>query len=264
MTVRKFWMPGPTAPHPLGSLIARNFFGTAVARPGDPLGDVNLHYGILHGGAELYDRCIEQGVHFVHVDHGFWDRNRDLGKFQGSFRFSLNSQAQQFRTPGLRDRARLALLEKNGVVNLGFEILHPGFGNRKTILYQPPSPYMRAYYRLPENFDAEWIERLKNAYPDGEIKHLHKGGAELEKALDECAIYVSFNSAAGIRALERGIPALMTWGSSCWPNLGHDSARHFLEARDDLFACLAGRCFSAHEIADGTAFFHMAANGEIP
>jgi hypothetical protein len=263
MTVRKFWMPGPTAPHPLGSLIARNFFGTSVARPGDHLGDVNLHYGILHGGADLYDRCIEQRVHFVHVDHGFWDRNKDLGKFQGSFRFSLDSQAQRFRKPGLRDRARLALLVKNGLVNLGSEILHPAFADRKTILYQPPSPYMRAYYGLPESFDAEWLEPLRKSFPDGEVKTFHKGGAELEKALGECAIYVSFNSAAGIRALERGIPAIMTAPETCWPHRGHDSALEFLEDRTELFACLAGRCFSAEEIADGTAFFHMAANGEI-
>ena len=261
---RCFWVPGPTAPHRMGLILAQNFFGTQLGSATEGLGDVNLHYGILHGGAELYERCRQAGVDFVHVDHGFWNRNTDLNKAQGSFRFSLNSQAQKFKEPKSADWSRLMQAGKDGFVTLGQELMHPGFENRRVVYYQPPSPFMRAYYNLPVTFDDHWTRKLYSLYPDFVLKVWDKGGGDLEKALHDCCLFASFNSAAGIRALDRGIPAIMTAPETCWEHDPKESRVDFIGRRNLLFASLAGRCFSIEEMKNGTAIFHMLANGEIP
>jgi hypothetical protein len=248
----------------MGLILAQNFFGTTLGSPTQGLGDVNLHYGILHGGAELYERCRKADVDFVHVDHGFWNRNTDLNKAQGSFRFSLNSQAQLYKEPKAADWSRMVQAHKDGHITLGREVLHPSFENRRIFYYQPPSPFMRAYYKLPDDFDAERVKILMADFPEYEIRLWEKGSGDLDRALNDCACFVSFNSAAGIRALDRGIPAIMTAPETFWTNDKLESRLDFIGRRDRLFASLAGRCFDISEMKDGTAIFHMLANGEIP
>jgi hypothetical protein len=253
---RIFW--GPVgAPHNLGTNLARNFFGT-VYLPNDgnrPTGDVNLHYGILYGGKELHERCRAEKTHFIHVDHGFWGRTDDLNSTEkGHFRFSLNSQANVLRVPPTgADHVRLKMFEKAGLVDL-----QPRKKGGKWVVYQSPSQYMRDYWKLPEDFDETCMRALRRKHT---FVRVHEKGEPLD--LKDVKLFASFNSAAGIRALELGIDAMMTWHTNVWPFEDLSDAE-FERLRRAMFAYMSGRTFSFAEIKNGTAFFHMTRNGELP
>lgn len=256
MIQRVFWGP-IAAPHPLGTNIARAFYGTFYM-PNDgrrELADVNLHYGILHGGKELHDRCKAKKAHFVHVDHGFWGRTKDLNSDQdGFFRFSLDSQANILRRPpSEQDRDRLKLFENSGLLSL-----RPRQKGGKWVVYQQPSQFMRDYWGLKPDFDGVVLSALRRKHT---FVRLHNKGSKLD--FTDVKLFVSFNSAAGIRALELGVDAMMSWPVTVWP-FEDLSDRDFEDRRREMFAYMAGRTFSFPEMRDGTAFFHMARNGEIP
>lgn len=259
--VRLFHVPGPEAPHPLGRNIAHSFFGTAVARFG-MIGDVNLHYGILYGGQELHERCKREGKTFVHVDHGFFWRTNDLFSKKGYFRFAKNSQASRHGSPTPRDKLRFESLVKANIIKM-FPLSQPPGGRGKFVLYQPPSAHMRAYWKLPADFDEVQLSSLRNEYPDLPVKIYGKGSGILGEALVDCELFVSFNSAAGFFALEMGVMTESTAPVSWWPHKGLDRA-DFEEARRTAFAYAAGRTFNFEEMASGEAFYHMLSNGEIP
>lgn len=259
-----FWIPD-NAPHPLGENLARAFCAEGRAELGfladkkAPLGDVNLCYGILYGGAELHARCRAEKKDFVHVDHAFWGRTDDLfSKFKGHFRFSLNSQANIVHGLLTRDDYdRFRAFQTQGLLEL-----QP---RRRggAIYYQPPSTHMVNYWRLKPDFNDVCIMALRRKYPETPVKVFLKG-EKLSKIWDDCDTFVSFNSAAGFRALEVGRDAMMSWPINVWPHERGLPDELWDSRRRIAFAWMSGRTFSFDEIGNGEAMFTMARNGEIP
>jgi len=257
-----FWYPD-SAPHDLGENLARAF---GDAKPlselaKGALGDVNLCYGILRGGEELHRLCRLMNKDFIHVDHGFWGRTGNLNSVkEGYFRFSLNSQVQrQVRAPTPKDFVRAELLVARGLFNLQ---ARRGWRETDTILYQPPSSYMAAYYGLPGDFDAKQIAKLNADFPNAPVRQILKG----ERGVgSEVGMFVSFNSAAGLHALELGLEVRNTWVDSLWSNgmaaLPDEDWKH---SRSVLFCYLAGRTFDFIELRTGLAYEHMLDNQTIP
>lgn len=267
----RFWIPDQ-APHRLGANLAAasrlptSYLSTLptldYVQRQTVLAETNLCYGILYGATTLHAACRAHNRDFVHVDHGFWGRTDDLNAARGYFRFSLNSQAQMMRCePSPRDFKRLGDLRLRRLFDP-----QPRRGKTTTakILYQPPSTYMRAYWGLPADFDVRMKTDLRNRFPDRAVMPFFKG-SNLDQALQDCALFVSFNSTAGIRALELGVDIENTTSMNLWAaseNTLPDP--EWTDRREVLFAYLCGRTWNFAEIESGEALGAMALNGEIP
>jgi len=259
--IRKFWVP-TNPPHKLGEHLAKNFFGTELAPdPNAELGDTNIHYGILHGGEKLYERCKAAGKNYVHVDHGFWGRTDDLNSTKGHFRFSLNSQANILsKLSNGVDHDRLVSFMKKGLVDLGRKRLPRS--DKKLILFQPPSIHMRNYWKLKEDFNTQVLKALRSKYPNPVVT-VEKGSKKPPE--DQVWMSVSFNSASLFDALARGQEAMSCWHVSPWPFESPDlDDVQWHECRHELFSYMAGRTFDFEEMQTGRALFDMLNNGEIP
>jgi hypothetical protein len=259
--ILKFFAP-TNAPHPLGDNLARNWCrGGFYAKHGEPLADVNLHYGILHGGTEMHLLAKAQNKHFVHVDHAFFGRTEDLASEDGYFRFALNGQANEIRKTAAFDADRLALLQARGLLKL--EAKRP-IKKNKMIVYQPPSAHMVAYYRLPDDFDGEWRATLRRMYPGMMVLTTQKS-PKTEDFWENVAVVASFNSALGFEALRRGCEAVMTAPKTLWPYTPNDvNDGKWAERRYEMFCEIAGRMWNFREMRRGDALRHMNGNGEIP
>jgi hypothetical protein len=266
----KFFAP-TKAPHPLGENLARNFCkGEYLAAHGEPLARVNLHYGILYGGAEMHEKARQEGKHFVHVDHAFFGRNEDLWKEQGYFRFSLDHQSNGQRHTLEIDRPRLAALQSRGLLKLE---PRQNLQKRQLIVYQPPSHFMVEYFKLPADFDAGWRAEIRTRFPGMMVVTLHKSPKD-ETFWENTAIVASFNSGLGFEALRRGKEAIMTAPhaiqrhgvpSTLWPYMPGDlTDLKWAERRFEAFCTIAGRMWNFQEMRNGKALEHMQRNGEIP
>lgn len=260
MTIRFFRPNKP--PHPLGTNLADNFCGGIHAcNHGDPLGEVNLHYGILHGGEDLRQRVESEGKKLVHVDHAFFERTDDLGSSNGYFRFSLGSQANAFVDTVEIDAPRLVTLQKRGLMRLEPK---KAIKKNRLIVYQPPSEYMKAHFKLPPDFDNAWRANLRRKFP-GMMVLTYLKGAKNEDFWDNVAVVASFNSALGFEAMRRGIDVVMTAPRTLWHfQPGDLNDGKWAEWRYKVFCCIAGRMWNFPEMRNGKALAHMKANGEIP
>lgn len=249
----KFFCPKPTAKN-RGRLMAQSFTGAIPAEHGEPLGDVNMHYGILHGGSDLYQQCNLSKKTWVHSDYGFIGERPDIDSDNGFFRFSRNSQA-----PWLGmcrpDYDRLILLQDLGHIALKDPNHCGGF---KTALYLSPSGHMRAFYNLPDNFDEYW-QAVAKTYCSKLVINPEVKATDL----DQFDLVMSFNSALGYKALERGIQAIMTAPQSLWPwGVIRNSAR-FIAARYYTFALAASCHWNFAEMRSGKALEAMKRTGVI-
>lgn len=239
-----------------GRLMAMTFGrGAYFAEHGDELAKVNLHYGILYGGVDLYRRCQQAGLHWVHVDYSAIDNRPGYDDADGYFRFSLNSQMSPFRQPSEADWARLDRLQEQGAVNF-----RPYRGDRpiKRIRYMGPSSYMERFHNLPSNFNDLWRARLTERYPGAQII----GSDAPNVGTVEVDLVASFNSAFGFKAIEAGLDAVMTSPQSMW---GAETENlPFENRRRTVFAAMAGRVWNFQEMQSGEALEHMRGNGEIP
>lgn len=260
----RFFVP-QGAPHQTGEALASAFFGAEPARHvwldwgvvprGESLAVNNMHYGILYGGEQLAALCDEAGRNWIHVDHGHFDRSSSPTALDGYYRFSSGSQANRFRTPTTRDALRFRQLMDRGV----FKLLPPiSFDRSRFIAYQPPSQFMRDYYRLPPDFDVMWMRRAQDLAPDCEIKVVPKGAKD-NAFYQSIGGFVSFNSTVAVECLQRGIPIMMTTATSWWDKEFTYAGRE----REVALAYLAGRNFMVKEMESGLALFHMIENGEI-
>ena len=257
----KFFAP-TKAPHPLGENLARNFCkGEYLATHGEPLARINLHYGILYGGAEMHEKARQEGKNFVHVDHAFFGRNEDLWKEQGYFRFSLNHQSNGQVYSKEIDQPRLAALQSRGLLKLE---PRQNLQKRQIIVYQPPSHFMVEYFKLPADFDAKWRAEIRTRFPGMMVVTLHKSPKD-ETFWENTAIVASFNSGLGFEALRRGKEAIMTAPRTLWPYMPGDLAElKWAERRFEAFCTIAGRMWNFQEMRNGKALEHMWRNGEIP
>jgi len=247
----KFFSPQDTARN-RGRLMAQSFTGAQFAEHGDELGDVNLHYGILHGGAELYDRCVGAGKTWVHADYGFIGERPDVNSDNGFFRFSRNSQAPWM---GMckPDHKRLESLISAGHVS--FRKPKP-LSNNPRALYIPPSKHMKKFYRLPRHFDVYWLHvtaqhGAANIYAPEYVK---------PNDLDAFDVVVSFNSALGFKALEMGIPVIMTAPETIFPWGAVVESSTFELIRYESFSVAAACHWNFAEMRSGEALEAMKAN----
>ncbi len=258
---RKFFAP-TNAPHQLGENLARNWMhGADYARHGDPLAEVNLHYGILHGGAEMYRKAQDEWKSYVHVDHAFFCRTEDLNGSGGYFRFSLNHQANEPKKTVEVDAPRFATLQKRGLLRL-----QPKKAIKKSrlIIYQPPSAFMVQHYALSPDFDGEWRATLRRMYPGMMVVTTQKS-PKTDDFWDNVAVVASFNSGLGYEALRRGCEAVMTAPRTLWPyRTGDLNDGKWAAKRYETFCLIAGRMWNFKEMANGEALAHMKANGEVP
>jgi len=240
------WNP----PHKDGESIANSFFGAKVVRHGQPLADNNMHYGILHGGTDIKNRCRAENKHWIHVDHGQIGGAHGPGDLTGYYRFSRGHRSNIYREPSPRDRYRL---KKLPVKQLPWR--QPD--KRRFIAYQPPSQFMFHYCRLPPDFDAKWLRIAQEFWPEHEVKVMDKGKKD-ESFFEAIDGFVSFDSGLACECLQRGIQILMTAKETWWPNLKFTD-----ENREKVLAYLAGRNFTIEEMQTGEALFHLIDNGEI-
>jgi len=260
MTI-KFFAPSG-APHQLGENLARNWMhGEHYARHGDPLAEINLHYGILYGGAEMYRKAEEEWKSYVHVDHAFFGRTEDLNSRDGYFRFSLNHQANERKLTVEYDSRRLAALQKKGLLKL-----EPKRAIKKSrlVIYQPPSAYMVQHYGLSPDFDGEWRATLRRLYPGMMVVTTQKS-PKTDDFWENVAVVASFNSGLGYEALRKGCEVVMTAPRTLWPwKTGDLTDGKWGERRYETFCLIAGRMWNFKEMANGEALEHMKGNGEIP
>lgn len=248
----KFFCPKPTAKN-RGRLMAQSFTGAIPAEHGGPLGDVNMHYGILHGGSDLYQQCNLLQKAWVHADYGFIGERPDIDSDNGFFRFSRNSQAPWL---GMCKPywERLERLQSSGDINF------KPFSRNALVkgLYLSPSVYMRVFYNLPDNFDDYW-QSVARSY----CSQLMIDPGVDEKHLEKFDLVVSFNSALGYKAIEYGIQAIMTAPQSLWPwGVIRDQSR-FETARRHCFGAAASCHWNFPEMRSGEALEAMRRTGVI-
>jgi len=257
----KFFAPA-NPPHPLGDNLARNWMrGGFYASHGEPLADVNLHYGILHGGADLYRRAEAEGKDYVHVDHAFFGRTQDLASNDGYFRFALNGQANVIRRTVELDAPRLEVLQGRGLLRLEPK---RAVKRSRLVIYQPPSDYMVQHYGLSPEFDGEWRATLRRLYPGMMVVTTQKS-PKSEDFWENVSVVASFNSGLGFEALRRGCEVVMTAPKTLWPwRTGDLTEGKWAAKRYETFCLIAGRMWNFKEMKNGAALNHMALNGEIP
>lgn len=256
MDTLKFFSPW-RAPHPEGEFLARQFFGAVPARHGDDLGQNNMHYGILYA-QDLRSRCRDEGVAWIHVDHGMFNRSSGLNVWDGFYRFSRECQSNTYRPPTTRDTQRRDMFMDKGILRTE-PFKEPQKG--QILAYQPPSHFMRKFASLPDNFDDIWRYQTTKMWPDLEFKVVEKGpkGADFYENL---GAFASFNSTISVECLQRGIPFCIAGNRNFLPGKGH----YWLgddNSRLNALAYLSGRNFTVDEMKEGVAWWHMIDNGEI-
>lgn len=260
MTI-KFFAP-TNAPHPLGENLAHNWMhGAHYAKHGDELAEFNLHYGILHGGAEMYRKAESEWKSYVHVDHAFFGRTNDLASRDGYFRFSLNHQANERKLTVEYDAKRLETLQKRKLMKLEPK---RALKKRNLVIYQPPSTFMVDHYGLAADFDGVWRSKLRTMFPGMMVITSHKS-PKTDDFWENVAVVASFNSGLGYEALRLGCEAIMTAPRTLWPwKTGELSDYDWAQRRYETFCLIAGRMWNFKEMANGEALEHMKGNGEIP
>jgi hypothetical protein len=212
------WIPRD-APHDMGRRVAAAFAAGSGFRLRDiprdynfgVLPEFNLVYGILHGAAELIQECRRQSRQWLHVDHGYFGRNSNLGDDAGHFRISLNrlqesslQAAAILMGPALEDEAKERANKLNYVI---FEQRMPAAGNHVIVL--PPSPYVCAFDRVFEG--DTWQVGKRIASRVGKTAVLApKGSGVAEHHLAEAAVVVGYNSMLLLKASTLGIPVFAT------------------------------------------------------
>jgi hypothetical protein len=150
--------------------------------------------GNLHGAAEIQIECRKQGIHYILIDHGYF--NRDIGLSVARFCVD-NYHCTDWRTS---DRP----IPKVKAYRSG-----------KTIVVIPPSDYAKLIYKA-ENWLDETLEQLKN-YTDRKVIVKPKSEGVLKDYLRDAHALVSFGSVSEVEAAIAGVPVFVSEHSPLAP-----------------------------------------------
>jgi hypothetical protein len=240
--------------HNLSKLICGAFArgsDARVARPGEPLADVSVVYGILRGCDKVIRLAESLQKDFLHIDLGYFRRSEHAqGDFSGYYRVSWN--AFQYGWP---DEGRIYPPERWRRLKIP---LQQWKKDGKHVVLVPPSMPWGNFIGV---FPPQWVESVKTElakHTDREILVANKDSAPLHTMLRDAWAVVVHNSNAALDALVEGVPVFTLGDSAAWPMGLDDLSRIEKPARDAdrerFFRGLACQQWSLEEFADGTAW----------
>lgn len=199
--------------------------------------DIQICYGILRGGAEIYRWSKQNNTPFINIDRGYWKP----GHYDGYYRISLNGTQQ---TTGL-DKLEPDYERWD---RLGLEILPKKIygGQKSTAMICPPTYEVNEFYDYPvmptlwPNVLTYMREKDCPTPLDDDLRYFKK--------------VITFNSSVGWEALRQGIPVISDPNHSF---LGAymktvDSMSHMtIDSRRSCFAVQAGLQLTLDEIRKG-------------
>ncbi|HVY12385.1 MAG TPA: hypothetical protein VHB73_02345 [Alphaproteobacteria bacterium] len=203
---------------------------------------VHIGYGILDGMEGVARLAEDAGKNWFIVDLGYFGP----GHFDGNYRIAHRGTQSRFD----------AKIQSAEAVDCA-----PWKTGGEVALLCPPTAHVCKFFSINE---SEWIEEATQFAGNLGLpaKLRRKGDAEdLDAALDSAVCVITFNSAVGWRALEKGIPAFShvkhsTVGS--W----HGGAKTLQElkqlSRESLFRFMRASQLSLLEIQHGKIYNVLA------
>lgn len=234
--------------------------------PGEPIGDVAIHYGFGDNLRRIFDQYVAVGKKAIYVDLGYWQR-RKRTRFDGFHKFVLNDRhATSYfqRTPHPTDRfdalrvpIRPWRRERRNIIVVGmsgkgamFEGFRAEQWERQTVANLRALTDRPIIYRPKPNF--------KEARPiPGAI---FQRGVELDEALRDCHAVVCHHSNVAIDAILAGVPAICPIGVASvmsGTELKQIESPPMPEGRHQWAADIAYTQWTMAEMSDGLAWQYL-------
>ena len=162
-------------------------------------------YGILRGTGDI----LKKSKNFYYIDHGYLASSRRtfiegstvVNNLDGYFRVVKNDYIKINK--GRYDSKRLDKL------NINFK---PERKSGDFIILSEPSKYLVEFFKL-DNWIYNTTEELEKYTDRKIIVHNKQSKMPLDNLLKKAWAFVSFQSAAGFKAMIRGVPAHFTYDS---------------------------------------------------
>lgn len=220
--------------------------------------------GMLRGNMLLYNDVMAKGVDYYYIDHAYFKSGYDHPAWM---RVTRNGFAQNNIITN--DQTRWNTYFQKPMMPYNFE-------DKSKILVLPPSPAVKRTFGVDNWLDK--VIRTLTRHTNRQIVVREKGGPVLDstgtktiewqkfhhpQTIDEMwnDLYcvVTFNSAVGIQALQKGIPTICTKFCPAWPLSNKlENIENLLKFnRTPLFASLSWGQYTLDEMESGEAIRYV-------
>lgn len=207
-----------------------------------------ISYGILRGTGEIFNQQRKAEKDYWEIDLGYFNPSH----FSGYYRISKN---------GTRAKYNKAIADK--LPSDRWDALNINISSWKTggeyILFCPPTDEVRAFYRIPDQWEKQTLTVLRETgYP---IKIREKNSINnfpLSVDLQDAVCLVAYNSNTMIEALVAGVPVIgfsediYNWNNLKPKDIGKKDLTTF--DRYSLFKFLSYCQFTLAEFSTGEAW----------
>lgn len=202
---------------------------------------IQICYGILRGGTEVFRRARQNNKPFFIIDRAYWKP----GHYDGYYRISLNGTQQ---TTGLDNlEPDYERWDKLGLQILPERLIEEGpeLYKRHPKLFCPPTEPVCAF------FDVKPWEKPKGLIDYWREKDTNES---LQAQLDKCKSVDTFNSSVGWEALRQGIPVISDPNHSflgAYMKTVDSMSQMDIDSRRRCFAVQAGLQLTLDEMRSG-------------
>jgi len=237
--------------HPYSRVMMQAFAKGCGARivPADNYigGDPAVVYGILRGCGDVMKQSQWVQRDFLHIDHAYFRRSSDPGRFDGHYRITRNGRQWQ------GDLDRLWPDDRFRALRLDVSPWREG----RNVLVAPLSAHVGRFLGIDTHRWLETVLREVQRHTDRPVFIKKKDEGDIRTVLRDCHVLVTFDSMSAMEALLFGVPVCVLDEQCALFPLSTRLAEietPFRGERERLFHALAYQQWTLKEIESGEAW----------